>query len=152
MLRIVARSCVALATLATVLVGLAPAAPAAGCPGGEDPCVYLPAGSYHCYNTYLNLPGFAVTSAPTSVITLNVPGEGVGLSGTTPTLYLGVPDPTWTSQFRLGLTLTVSGTGFLLYDQQFSPRVTCSEYDISWLSSDVSGTVGACYFTITVSL
>jgi hypothetical protein len=175
--RLLARALVAAATLATAVVGIAPGASAAPCPGGESPCVYLPAGTYNlgnivntgtaiapsstvllhhcdtttgkCYDTTLNLPGFAVSSTPTTILTLTVPGEGVGLSGTTPVLYLGLPGAAVTGS-TLGLTLTVTGTAFVLYDT--SINATCSApKPIPPVSPNVSGYAG-CWFSLTVSV
>jgi hypothetical protein len=45
----------------------------------------------NCDSTFVVIPGLSVASTPSTLITLTVPGEGVSLSGITPTLYLGVP-------------------------------------------------------------
>jgi hypothetical protein len=175
-LRTVAATVVATAGLVGVTTGSASAAP---CPGGESPCVYLPGGVYtignpvpfsgglapsttvllkHCDSTgtrcdytTLNLPGIWITSTPTSDITLTVPGEGVGLSGITPTLYLGVPSASRTGS-SLGLTVTVSGTPFVLFDSVLAPLISCAvSVPIPPISPNLSGRVG-CSFTFTVSL
>jgi hypothetical protein len=181
-IRTVARAFVAAATLATALVAVAPAASAsapAPCPGGESPCVYLAGGSYvlgnpvatstgiapsstvllkhsnstgtDCDYTTLNLPGFTITSTPSTVLTLNVPGEGVGLSGITPVVYLGVPGAT-PGGTKLGLTLTVSGTAFVLFDSSLAPAIACGPGIAIPPTTFLSGTIGVCSFTFTVSL
>jgi hypothetical protein len=177
--RLFARTLVAAATLASAVVGLAPGASATPgpCPGGESPCVYLPAGTYplgnivgtgtgiapsstvllhhcdtntgECYDTTLNLPGFAVTSTPSAILTLTIPGEGVGLSGTTPVLYLGLPTAGLVGT-KLGLTLTVTGTAFVLWDT--SINATCSApKPIPPVTPSVSGYAG-CWYSLTVSV
>lgn len=182
-MRLFARALVAAATLSTVLVGLAPAASAATpapCPGGESPCVYLPGGSYtlgnpvatvtgfgptttvllkHCNSTgtdcdytTLNLPGLVLTSTPTAILTLNVPGEGIGLSGITPTLYLGVPSVT-RGTLALGVTVTVSGTGFVVFDSSLAPLIACGPpIVVPPVTTFLSGYASVCSFSLTVSL
>jgi hypothetical protein len=177
MTRLLARALVAAATLATAVVGIAPGASAATCPGGETPCVYLPGGVYtlgnpvttgvgiapsstvllkHCdsgggqcdYLT-LNLPGFAVTSTSSPILTLTVPGEGVGLSGITPVLYLGIPSAALVGT-RLGLSVTVSGTAFVLYDTSIDVACTAPK-PIPPVTTFLYGYVG-CSYSLTVSL
>lgn len=154
------------------------------CPGGEKVCVYLPAGSYtlgnpvtyytasgpssvvllkHCNSTgtdcdqlTLQLVGYAISSTPGTVLTLNVPGEGVGLSGTTPTLYLGAPQASPGST-RAGVTLTVSGTGFVVWDSALNELVqfACQQYNIPPIfggTPSVGGTFSPCYYSFTVNL
>ena len=183
MTRLLSRALVAAATLATTVVGLAPGASASGpapCPGGETPCVYLPAGSYslgnpvttsigiapsttvllkHCNSTgtdcdytTLNLPGLAVSSTASTILTLNVPGEGVGLAGTTPVLYLGLPSVSAPGTLSLGLSLTISGTAFVVMDSSLAPLISCAgSIPVPPLTSHLSGYVG-CNFTLTVTL
>jgi hypothetical protein len=176
-LRTVAATVVATAGLAVLTTGPASAAP---CPGGESPCVYLPGGTYtlgdpvtysggrtpttvtalkHCDSTgtdcdftYVNLPGFAVSSTSTAILTLTVPGEGVGLSGVTPSLYLGVPGAGLAGT-TLGLTLTVSGTAFVLYDTTLNEVITAcaAPKPIPPVTTFLSGYVG-CSYSLTVSL
>jgi hypothetical protein len=177
---LVARALTAAATVATAVVGLAPGASAATCPGAENPCVYLPGGSYplgnpvsagegvapsstvllthcdsntgDCDDLRLNLPGLTFTSTPSTVLTLNVPGEGAGLSGITPVLYLGVPTVIGSANTSLGLTLTVTGTTFVLYDTGLSPRIRCSAPSTVPANPVLSGTYSSCSFTFTVTL
>ena len=172
------------AAAATVLNAGAAAAyeTAASCPGGETPCVYLPGGSYtlgnpvtfydgaapssrtvlrHCDSTGTNcdettvqLNGYSISSSPTTVLTLNIPGEGVGLAGTTPVLYLGAPQAVLGSA-RTGVTLTVSGTAFVVWDSSFDfLQFACNQLVVPPLTSgpSVSGTFSPCYYSFTVAL
>ena len=169
----------ALTLAACGLVTVAAPASAAPCPGGETPCVYLPGATYtlgnpvttstgvgpstttvlkHCDSTgtdcdytYLNLPGLVLSSTSTAILTLTVPGEGVGLNGTVPTLYLGVPSVSGPGTTSLGLSLTVSGTAFVLYDTLLNPIVACAAPKPVPANPVVTGTYG-CSFTLTVSV
>jgi hypothetical protein len=174
-LRTLAATVVATAGLVGLSAGTASAAP---CPGGESPCVYLPAGTYslgnpvtyatgsgpttivllrHCNSTgttcdelRLNLPGLSVQSAPSTLLTLTVPGEGAGLSGITPVLYLGLPGATPGSP-ALGLTVHVQGTTIVLYDTVLGP-ISCGVVGYVPANPYLNGTYSACGVNLTATL
>jgi hypothetical protein len=174
--RAAAATLVATAALAALQTGTASATPGA-CPGGEATCVYLPAGTYtlgnpvtynygfgpstrvvlnrcdstgaNCDHTDLNLPGVALTSTPSTLLTLTVPGEGVGLSGLTPTLYVGLPGATLGSP-ALGLTLHVQGTTFVVTDTAIG-TADCLPLTVP-ANTYVNGTYSACGVDLTVTV
>jgi hypothetical protein len=151
--------------------------PLPACPNGERPCVYLRPGTYtlgnpvttstgagpvtqallnHCNSsgtdcdtTYLLLPGLAVASTSTAILTLNVPGEGVGLDGTTPTLYTGVPSASL-GRVSAGLTLNVRGTAFVVYDTLFNDIFACDSQPIA-PNPYVNG-YASCSYDLTVTV
>lgn len=154
----------------------ASAAALPSCPGGESPCVYLAGGTYSvgnpinlsptsvggfsdvvlthcdstgakCYDTVVNIPGLTISSTSTTVISLNVPGEGVGLNGIRPTLYTGLPTATPGGR-SAGLTLTVTGTAFVVYDT--SGAFTCSA-PVPVSTGPVSGYAG-CSYSVTLTV
>lgn len=177
-LRTLAATVVATAGLVGLTTGAASATTLASCPGGETPCVYLPGGTYtlgnpltlsggqgpsslvllrHCDSTgtncdelYLNLPGVTFQSTPSTLLTLIVPGEGVGLAGITPTLYLGLPSAGIGSP-PVGLTLHVQGTTILLYDTALGP-ISCGLVGRVPPNPYVNGTYTACGVNLTVTL
>jgi hypothetical protein len=156
----------------------APASAAASCPGGESPCVYLPGGTYtlgnpvsytdavgygtltvlrHCDSTgtacdetFVRLPGLTVTSTPTTLITLTVPGEGVGLDGTVPVLYVGLPSVSGPGSTALGLTLNVQFATFAVWDTSLNSVKCMTSYVPP--NSYVNGTYSACGADLTVTL
>ena len=179
MLTRIARAAAATVVASAALVGLqaAPASALTDCPHGQEVCVYLPAGSYtlgnpvtttagtgpasyallhHCNSTgtdcdtlYLNLPGLQLTSTETTVLTLHVPGQGIGLSGITPTLYVGVPTVSPGSA-SAGLTLRVQGTTFVVWDTAID-RVGCISDPLP-PNPFVNGDVTPCGFDLTVTV
>jgi hypothetical protein len=161
-----------------------PIPPPPSCPNGERPCVYLRGGTYtlgnpvtyytasgpssvvllnhcdsngtNCEKLTLQLVGYAISSTPGTILTLTIPGEGVGLSGTTPTLYLGGPQAGIGSA-EAGISLTVSGTAFVIWDSSLNNLVefACSQINIPPIfggTPSVSGTFSPCYYSFTVSV
>ena len=179
MLRSLTRALVtALGAAAVVVAGSGTAVALPGpCPGGEPVCVYLPPGTYtlgnpvshsggsgpttltvlnHCDTTtgqcdqlYVNIPGLTVASTPSTLLTLYVPGQGVALSGTTPTLYVGVPTVT-PGGTSLGLTLNVRATTFVVWDTMLS-GVDCLAQHVP-PNPYVNGVYSPCGVNLTVTV
>jgi hypothetical protein len=177
------RACaVALASAVTVvgLAGVASATPDP-CPGGAEPCVYLAGGTYalgnpvtystgvgpgtrtllthcdssggNCDSTFVVIPGLSVASSSSTLLTLTVPGEGVSLSGTTPTLYLGVPTASVGSP-PVGLTLHVESSTILIWDSSLNNLISAINCKWNVVPSNpyVNGTFSICGVNLTVTV
>lgn len=167
---------VAALTLTTLAAAPASATPDP-CPGGGEPCVYLAGGSYalgnpvtetvgedrstrtvlthcdsngtNCSDVVLNLPGLTLQSAETAILTLNVPGQGVGLSGITPTLYVGLPSASL-GTLSAGLSLNIRGTAFVVYDTTFDELFSCNSQPLP-RNPYVNG-YASCSYNLTVTV
>lgn len=177
------RGCAVLAASSLAVVGLAGVASATPdpCPGGATPCVYLAGGTYvlgnpvpysngfgpgtqtlltrcdssggNCDSTFVLIPGLSVTSTPSTLITLTVPGEGVSLSGTTPTLYLGVPTASLGSP-PVGLTLHVQSSTILIWDTALTDLISAinCKWNVVPPNPYVNGSYSVCGVNLTVTV